>query len=118
MLGSHIMADADALGLKAQRFISKLFNDSVCFPRIYNIHAAKSVVHVADTFTGLLTKLADVIIGVGLWHGRDSDEWAAVPPKCFTEDVLSQIDLRGPQILQFWQVHLFNNYTCNVTLFI
>lgn len=90
-----------ALGLKVQRFISKLFNDSVCFSRFYDNNAAKRVVHVADTFTGLLTKLADVIVGVGLWHSRDSDEWAAVPPKCFTKDVLSQIDLRGPQILQF-----------------
>lgn len=56
---------------------------------------------------GLLTKLADVIVGVGLWHGCDSNQWAAVSPKCFTEDVLSEIDLRGPQILQFWQVHLY-----------
>lgn len=68
---------------------------------MFDNHAAKSVLHATTTFTVLLTKLADMIIGVRLWHGRDSDEWAGVPPKCFTEEVLSQIDLRGPQILQF-----------------
>lgn len=59
------------------------------------------VFRVQPTFTALLTELADVIVGVGLWHGRDRHKWAAVPPKGFTEDVLSQVDLRGPQILQF-----------------
>lgn len=72
-----------------------------CFSKIYNDRTAKRVPHATDTFTDLLTKLADVIVGVGLWHGRDSEEWAVVPPKGFTEDVLSEIDLRGPQILQF-----------------
>lgn len=79
----------------------RFFSSWYWFSRIYDNRPAKRVPHAADTFTGLLTELADVIVGVGLWHGRDSEEWAVVPPKCFTEDVLSEIDLRGPQILQF-----------------
>lgn len=57
-------------------------------------------------YIDLLTKLTDVVIGVGLRHGSDGEKWAAVPPQGFTQDVLSQIDLRGPQRLQFRKVHL------------
>lgn len=81
--------------------LSASLEDSICFSRIYNNRAAESVLHAANTFIALLTELADVIVGVGLWHGRDGHEWAAVPPKGLAEDVLSQVDLRGPQILQF-----------------
>lgn len=38
----------------------------------------------ADRHKGLLTKLTDVIIGVGLWHGSDGQKGAAVPPQSFT----------------------------------
>lgn len=81
--------------------LSQSLEDSICFSRIYNHRAAESGLLAANTFITLLTELADVIVGVGLWHGRDSHKWAAVPSKGFTEDLLSQVDLRGPQILQF-----------------
>ena len=59
-----------------------------------------------ETLIHLLTKLTDVIIGVGLRHGSDGEKWAAVPAEGFTQYVLSQVDLRCPQILQFGKVHL------------
>lgn len=52
-----------------------------------------------QTYSDLLTKLTDVIIGVGLWHGSDGEKGAAVSPQSFTQDVLSQVYLRGPQSL-------------------
>lgn len=47
-----------------------------------------------------------MVNGVRLRHGSDGEKWAAVPPQGFTQDILSQIDLRGPQSLQFRKVHL------------
>lgn len=54
----------------------------------------------------LLTKLTYVIIGIGLWHGSDCEKGTGVSPQGFTQDILSQVDLWGPQSLQFGQVHL------------
>lgn len=59
-----------------------------------------------QTYNDLLTELADMIIRVGLRHGSDGKEWAAISSQGFTQVVLSQVDLRCPQSLQFGQVHL------------
>lgn len=53
-----------------------------------------------------LTELADVVIGVGLWHGSDGEEGARVAAQGFTQDVLPEIDAGRPQSLQFRKVHL------------
>lgn len=37
-----------------------------------------------DRHNDLLTKLTDVIIGVGLWHGSDGQQGAVVTPQGFT----------------------------------
>lgn len=47
-----------------------------------------------------------MVNGVGLWHGSDGEKWAVVPTQGITQDILSQIDLRGPQSLQLRKVHL------------
>lgn len=71
-----------------------------------NENPAAEIVPPAHRPTLILTELTDVIIGVGLRHGSDGDKGAAVSPQSFTKDVLSQVDLRGPQSLQLGQVHL------------
>lgn len=60
--------------------------------------------------TGGLTKLADVVIGVGLRHGSDGEEGARVAAQGFTQDVLPEIDAGGPQSLQFGKVHLHTQW--------
>lgn len=63
--------------------------------------------------TGGLTKLADVVVGAGLWHGSDGEEGAGVAAQGFTQDVLPEIDAGGPQRLQFGKVHLSTQWDAN-----
>lgn len=65
--------------------------------------------------TGGLTKLADVVIGVRLWHGSDGEEGARVASQGFTQDVLPEIDAGGPQRLQFRKVHLNTQWATSRT---
>lgn len=60
----------------------------------------------SQIYGDLLTELTDVIIRIGFRHGSDSEKGAAVSPQSLTEDILSQVDLGGPQSLKFGQVHL------------
>lgn len=57
----------------------------------------------------LLTKLVDVITGLGLGHGSDCEEGAVVSSQGFTQYILSQVNLRCPQIFQFGKVHLYSD---------
>lgn len=57
--------------------------------------------------THLLTELTDMITGFGLGHGSDSKKWTGVSTKGLTQNVMSQVDLRGPHSLKFGQMHLY-----------